>query len=338
MFKVKSSQPYLLQVWILPGLELNEEVVIYDKPRVTIRAVRLTKPGIRDAAPIEFQSTFIQMEGTGEDMFQPTPDILFLGKQLLKLSFNLLKDFQVFSVRMIPRNIQVGDEFEQLLFGGVPPGLSLINTFLVNNSRVELEEAFLQRVLPQTLETAISWFVKGTYSSNAMDQFISYWIGLETLAPKVSGSWNCNKCGSDTPNCPDCGRSTQGANSVLTIRSFIENTLGVSRDEFDELHKTRNNISHGQLSQNFDGVETAVKVVNRVHQLLLSAIKNELGWPDDKLPLSNPKWIEWEGQNVMVAKATLSSIDDYHRPPIFIQEISGYDRQIYLEQTGRRLL
>ena len=151
--------------------------------------------------------------------------------------------------------------------------------------------------MPPKVEGAISWFFKGDTAGNPVDEFASYWIGLEMLAPSVTGPWHCEACKNDVPECPHCGHSTKGPKSVQTIRQFLINDLGVSSKEFKELYKLRNKISHGEISLDIDSVSGLSQKTTRLQQLLLRAIKKTIGWVEDRPPHILP-----EGPGITIQK------------------------------------
>jgi len=207
---------YLVQVWAQPGLDLPTPVTVNCEPPITIRRIEAEHPN-----GAKFPATLFEFDTEQADVSQSPEKLMrHIGKVLSRLSFSLLRPFNAFSARLVPKGLQKGDEVEEIVFPGPPPGIALFEGRLGFRPTVNLDPAFLERDLPPNVEGAITWFLDGFSASNPVRQVTCHWIGLETLAPPITGPWSCRECGADVPECPKCHQPTVGPRTVRTIRDF----------------------------------------------------------------------------------------------------------------------
>jgi len=329
---LKQKAPYLIQVWILPGIILPKILTLCNNPLIVMRTVRTKKFFENDKQWKELNVSLIEMEGTGRNMFEPTEDLSFLRGYLLKLSFSWMENFAVVSARVIPRNLTVGQEFEELLFTAPPAVLRSSMGLFEFNEAVKLDPAFLRQDIPDKVESAISWFLKGLSSSNPLDQVSYNWVGLEVLAPIIQEHWYCDNCKNFTRECLNCQKSTLLPKAVKTMRSYLEGAMGLTRKEFNALYKLRNEISHGMIKQTSKVNPDTIKKVHQIQQLLLAGIKRSLDWATEALPTINPQWNSHEGKNEMIEKRVFPGDYYYQIPSGFFDGYTAYDLQILSER------
>jgi hypothetical protein len=304
---------HLVQVWALPGIPLQELLRLGPEPIVTLKSVKVQPPG---GAPI--LATLLETNGTREHMSEaPDVDMRRLGTVLSRLSFGLLHPFSVFSARLIPKGLKTGEEMEEIVFPGPPPGIALFEGKIGFQQQTVLDPSFLVGELPPNVDGAITWFLNGNFAANSVQQVICHWIGLEMLAPLVTGPWRCTHCGADFPECPSCHETTEAPRTVETIREFLEKNLGVDRKEYKQLYDLRCNISHGRLAMDPEGIEVASKKAARIQQLLLQAIKQALNWPVEAPPNIKPEGFTIVGVPALVMKGVVPDGDFYSQPGVY---------------------
>lgn len=304
---------YLVQVWALPGISLQEPLRLGPEPIITLKSVEVQPPG---GSPT--LATLLETEGTGKHISEATEvDMRRLGTVLSRLSFSLLHPFSVFSARLIPKGLRSGEDVEAIVFPGSPPGISLFEGKIGFQRQSVLNPSFLVGELPPNVDGAITWFLNGNFAANSVQQVICHWIGLEMLAPPVIGSWRCTRCGTDVPECPHCHETTETPKTVATIREFLEKNLGVDRKEYKQLYDLRCLISHGGLSMDPEGIDVASKKAARIQQLLLHAIKLSLNWPVEAPPTIKPEGFTIVGVPALVMKGITPDGDFYSHPGIY---------------------
>lgn len=322
----------VVQLWFCPALGPLGQPPFTPSDGISIRTMLLEKVGDTGEPSQKFLASLMEIEcqlepdlGGAFDYFKRA------GHVFLKLSFASLQQFTVIAARAVARGLKEGDHSRELVPGAPPMGLLPINTQLRGKRTAGAQQSLFSTELAPDLESAMSWLVKGISSANAIDQFLCHWIGLEVLAPDITGPYRCKVCTKDIPKCPHCGENTDSPKATQAIRSFLESKLGVSRPEFKQLYTLRNNISHGNLAQSFEGVEDAVGSVARIQNLLLLAIKQRLGWKESDLPQIESEWTEWEGQTFMIFEDVVGP-KFYDTPPLFYHRMDIYD-MVKIRQT-----
>jgi hypothetical protein len=304
---------HLVQVWALPGIPMQQELRFGEKPTVTIKSVEVKPPG---GTPV--LATLLETDGTGESIFEaPNVDMRRLGTVLSRLSFSLLQPFTVFSARLIREGLKSGEELEEIVFPGPPPGIALFEGSIGFQRRTVLDPSFLVGDLPANVDGAITWFLNGNFAANSVQQVLCHWIGLEVLAPLITGSWRCTHCDWDVPECPSCHEATEAPRTVVTIREFLEKDLGVDRKEYKQLYDLRCRISHGGLAMDPEGMEVASKKAARIQQLLLQAIKQALKWPTEAPPTIRPEGLTIVGVPALVMKGIVPDGEFYDQPGVY---------------------
>ena len=282
---------YLVQVWAVPALSVEVNLELPSTPRIRLLGIEaVSKTGET------FPCTFVEMDGTQQEMgTDADKDFRRIGRFLSRLGFILLTRFSVFDARLIPKDLSEGDKFRWVVFskGSAPPGISLLEQKLGFAKTRELNPAFLTKFLSfelaSELEGAITWFHRGLFAANSIEQILYHWIGLERLAPSLTGPWQCNSCGSELAACPECGNSTVHDKAAKPIRDFLRDQLGVSGSEFHELYRVRNKIAHGHIPMDAEGIQKVAQNGFRIQQLLFDSIKKAIGMPLEGPPLIEPK-------------------------------------------------
>lgn len=306
------SNPYLVQVWAVPGIKLDSPLELSGAPNVIIRQVEIKY----QLLSTKLSATLLEMDSTKEDLTKDhRDDMRLLGTILTRLAFTFLTPFQVIHARLVPKGLNVGDKFEEVFFNGPPPGIALFESRVGFERKTVLDPSLLKGDLSPEVERAISWFVTGLSSQNPIHRVVSHWTGLETLAPEKRGNWQCNTCHTEIKKCPRCGAATEGIKSVITIKTYLKEELGVDSKEFRRLYRFRNNIIHGELAMDPKGIaETGDKSI-KIEQLLLQAIKKALKWPNHKTPILSPKGATIVGVPGLYMSATVpEGVDFYDHP------------------------
>jgi hypothetical protein len=280
--------------------------------QVRVRTIEISSP-----INPQLQVTLFEIDANeGSLSWDREADFRRIGTVISRLSFALQTPFQVFSARIVPKGLKQGDAVTEVVFNGPPPGIALFESRVGYKKAVEFDPAFLAGEVPPEVEAAISWYLMGRLAPNAVQQVLFQWIGLEALAPPVTGPWQCRhpECQKDIPQCPHCGRPTEGPKSVRSIREYVIGTLGASRVEFDGLYRLRNSIAHGGLAMDPDGIDKATSKTFRIQELLLHGIKKRLGWPLTKPPIIAPEGLTIIGVPGLEANSTVSSDSFYDQP------------------------
>lgn len=302
---------FLIQVWAQPAFDLPSPVAL--ATGFSIRTVVIERPTSQGSTSllIEGECERQSIEESPEPAFRP------IGVLLSRLSFWLLTSFTVISARIVRPGLRVGDPVEELAFPGAPPGIALFEGKVGYKRMLRLDSAFLEGDVPANIEQAIGWFLLGLDVPNSVQQVLCHWIGIEALAPEVSGPWRCEKCRLDTPSCPHCDSPTRGPKTVQTIRAFLEDSLGVSRAEFKSLYKLRCDLSHGALGVDPEGIEAAASKAFRIQELLLPAIKRSLNWTDSEPPLFDSGGFSVRGAIGLTLRSIVQREDFYDQPGVY---------------------
>lgn len=306
---------YLVQVWVLPGFNLNTVLELPGTPRVVIRNVDVEPPDLP-----ELPAILLEMDGTQNEMGKAMEkDFRRLGKVLTRLYFGLLTPFNVLAARLIPKGIEEGQEYKSICFAGPPPGIALFQGAFGFRKEPVIVQSLLEGELTTEVEGAITWFMKGLAEENPINQFICYWIGLEMLAPLYKGYWHCDQCDRDVQECPhpDCHTSTKGPKATQTMRNYLVNELGLDRKEFNELYRLRNTVTHGRLRMDPEGIERLSTPSIRIQQLLIDCIKKALQWPTDIPPNISPDGLIFYGSAAMHLNGTADRPDFYDKPSLY---------------------
>lgn len=304
---------YLAQVWAVPGVIMPAPIVVDARPPIGIKTVDVEPPG-----GTRFVALLLQSEGTHERMNAAMDqDMKRLGRVLSRLSFCLLTPFSVFSARLVPGDLKVGDRLDEIVFPGPPPGIAVFEGKIGFPKAGGVDPEFLAGDLEPKTEAAITWFVKGIVAQNSIEQVLFDWIGLESLAPISKGPWRCRSCDADVPTCPECGAGTEGPLAVQTVRDFLQGELAVDRREFNRLYELRCLIAHGGLAMDPEGIPAASAKAARIQDLLLTAIKRRLGWPSEKPPSIEMRGLTIAGVPGVGVSGIVDDPNFYDQPGVF---------------------
>jgi len=322
----EANSRYLVQVWAAPALPVGFNLELPSTPPIRLLGVEaVSKTGKT------FPCTFVEMHGTQQEMgTDADKDFRRIGSFLSRLGFVLLTRFSVFDARLIPKDLSEGDKFRWLVFskGSAPPGISLFEQKVGFAKTRELNPAFLTKFLSfelaSELEGAITWFHLGLFAVNSIEQILYHWIGLEMLAPSLTGPWQCNSCGAELAACPECGNSTVHDKAAKPIRDFLRDQLGVSGSEFHELYRVRNKIAHGHIPMDAEGIQKVAQNGFRIQQLLFDSIKKAVGMPLEGPPLIEPKGVTIMGKVALHTSGPKSGYSpDLYKHPSGSPEDSG---------------
>lgn len=302
---------YIAQVWAVPALNLPAPLTLASA--VSLRAVVAEPPGMP-----QFSALLLEAQSDQQTLDDsPQPVFRRIGSVLSRLSFSLLTPFHIFSARILPEGLGQGDTVNEVLFPGSPPGIALFEAKLGYNKSVRLDPAFLAGAIPAHVDAAITWFLWGAAAPTSVQQVMCQWTGLECLAPILSGSWECPECRAWMEHCPHCSRPTQGPRAVQSIRRFLEDSLGLTREEFKLLYHLRCRITHGGLAVDPDGIAAASQKAFRIQELLLLAIKRALGWPDGEPPHIEARGMTILGVPGLSCHSVIPSSNFYDQPGIY---------------------
>lgn len=302
---------YRVQLWAIPGIiDIEPSLSLPDHSEFTLKCVKIERDS---SAPI--YSTLIEMlSDRPEISLCAQHDIPKLGQILSRLSFSLLTQFQPISARIIKTEPDQNGVYEESNCAGAPAGASLYEYKVGFEQQTALDIKFLTGGLAQNVDSAISWFLIGNASMNSLHQVMCHWIGLELLAPEIQGPYRCGKCGKDICFCSNCGQPTMEPKSSKTIRSYLVDTLGVSKDEFNKYYTLRNRISHGKLEFNTNGIQETSEPAIAIQQLLLKAIKFEMGWPLESNPNIKPEGLTIIGNAWLMGTCTYEQGHNFDFP------------------------
>jgi hypothetical protein len=305
---------FLVQVWASPVP--SPEFPMLSGDGVMVRRVTASREGAPDQSALLFESEVEGQMFSEDEQSNRLIEVAFrrIGRSLMRLSFSLLFPFQVGIARVIPCGLRPGDEARYIYIPGPPPGIALFEAKVGFTQLARLDTMVLTGTLDPEVETAISWFLTGNGAPNSVQQLLCHWIGLESLAPSVSGPWQCRDCRTEMPECPACGRPTSAPKTVQSIRAYMENELGVERPEYKRLYEMRCKVSHGSIAMDPAGMDETSKVTVRVQQLLLQGIKLRLGWGVDEPPLIVPEGITVMGAPGLVMEGVLEQGFSYDHP------------------------
>lgn len=300
----------IAQVWALPSLNLPESLEL--ATGVSIASVLVEPP---NRPP--FNAILLQTQTSSANLHDPSEqDFRRIGQVLSRLSFSMLCPFQVYSARVVSMGVKEGDPVESVVFPGAPPGIALFESKVGYSKSPRFDPSFMQGPLRPEVENAISWFTNGNLAPNSVHQVLYHWIGLESLAPTVSGSWQCSKCRGEMPVCPHCQAPTVGPKAVRSTRDYLENSLGVSRKEYNSLYGLRCKISHGGLAMDPDGITKVSEKAFRIQELLLLGIKKRLDWPPELPPLIEAQGATFVGVIGLVFQTNEARARFYEQPGV----------------------
>lgn len=90
---------------------------------------------------------------------------------------------------------------------------------------------------------AITWCRKGSLTTDVLDKFTCYWIGLETLNPVLQAKL---KVPDDPHHCPKCGHEWVGTPTVSGVRVYIQKQLSDVHEVYSRIRDLRINLMHGK--------------------------------------------------------------------------------------------
>ena len=217
-----------------------------------------------------------------------TLDALQLADERIEFILNMLAFQLQFPVRAIyteaidfSKPIKEGEERE---WSFCPNGYPSVNKDAYFNYMAPwdttIDIARLGLKTDKETEAALRWFAKGLSSSRVVDQFTSYWIGLETIISKViprsKRFFRCPKCGFEIRRCPRCKHSTKLAFNIRQkITTFIVKNLGKTEHLADKLWETRM-IFHGRNKLTSEEVNMVSEMTWELRLILIEAIKKKL--------------------------------------------------------------
>lgn len=298
------------QIWTTLQAELG---VIRRDSRTRFRTVDLftdSKKPSRRSVLLEYGFN------EGEDERKIFGDI---GKIIWRLAFQHLQAVSVICAQVLPLKLQIGQEFDLRAFKGEPPGMfpTLNSSEQISPS---LDPTLLTKSVSPEAEGALSWLHAGLEAVNPLHRAISFWCGLESLAPAVSrAAWQCSECSHQTEKCPGCGHPTSGIQSTATMRNYLRR-LGVVGKEFKRLYNFRNSLSHGSAAFSHGTLEANRELVDSIENLLVIGIKAAFDIPQSALPLRTSRTCVM-GAGAMVMEKCVCTAATYEMPPFFPDEL-----------------
>jgi hypothetical protein len=300
----KSNQPELknwrMQVWImLPSLlpmengkfpkkfntiDIFPEMILVDgkkSPKIRLRKNANKQSNYILEANVKAKEPVDAFESLA-DKFETVLDMLI---------FQLQTQIPVTYVEII--------DFSEPLKVGLDRELICANSFpsIKKNSvfkfmakwKTSINPHLIQSDLPSRTQAGLRWFSKAISSGPAVDQFTSMWIALEILTypekprdAEVRTFFKCTKCKYEIASCPSCKQSTKHyPNTKKRIESFIINELGLDKNTFEKLWKTRM-MFHGQNKLNSEEIKGIANMTWELRKIVICALKKKLGLePED---------------------------------------------------------
>lgn len=94
------------------------------------------------------------------------------------------------------------------------------------------------------LNRALSWYSKGLAEDDAVDQFMSFWVGLEALNPLLEKTFQVPR---SEDRCPT-GKKLQQDRSSLGIRALFEHHSRAKLTDYNTCRRLRSDIEHSNES------------------------------------------------------------------------------------------
>lgn len=144
------------------------------------------------------------------------------------------------------------------------------------------------------VDRAMAWYRKGMFEEFVLDQFQSWWNGLEALNPRLQQKHGLPTQGPPRP-CPHCKRPVPGGPIASGIQFAVERVS--DPDTWTQIHSARNDIAHARrpLGGSIARIQPVLDVVGRA---LRDAVLDLLDIPADaragfaSTPLSIPREYE----------------------------------------------
>ncbi len=312
------KQIYFVQIWAFPAIVKKGWRIETDDRLSIIKNVTVKHPAGKEA-----ECTFVQTKFTGEEINQALQEgTLIIQKILARLSFMRLDGFDIFSTRVVEDKPR-GGRVKCIVFPGPPSFLSDKEFKIGFEKEIKLDFNYIDKEVSIDTERAINWLIKGISAQNSLEQVIYWWTGLETLAPEVKGSWHCTKCDSDVKTCPVCEFETEGPRTVVTIKNYLINNIGITKSEFNLLYRFRCGVIHGNVNMDITGITTASKHAMWIHKLLLDGIKINLGIPRTDPPIVSDEGYSMQGSPGLILEEKIEKEDYYEQPSVYPEGFLG---------------
>ncbi len=175
---------------------------------------------------------------------------------------------------VLQTNAAAGDPY--LLLGWeVTPGTESVEFLQVDRELGTLfvrkrafDDAQLQEVIRSALacapkmqsrlNRALHWYSKGLAEGDAVDQFMSFWVGLEALNPLLETTFQIPR---SEERCPTCNRLRQDRSS-LGIRATFEHHSRAKLTDYNTCRRLRSDIEHSNepLTKVYPAAQQAVEL------------------------------------------------------------------------------
>lgn len=249
-------------------------------------------------------------------------DALQFADERVEFILNMLAFQLQFPVKVIytevldfSKPIKEGEEREWSFCPNGYPSVNKDADFSYNASwNTAIDTALLSLKTDRETEAALRWFAKGLSSSRVVDQFISYWIALETviskLIPRSKRFFKCSKCGFEIGKCPRCKYSTRLALNIRQkITALITSKLGRNKQLADKLWKARM-IFHGRNKLTPEEINAVSDMTWELRLILTEAIKKKLRLrTKDKPHLCSPGLLSVMGTFVINGRRKIAPHD-----------------------------
>ena len=143
------------------------------------------------------------------------------------------------------------------------------------------------------ISRSLRWLQRSYEATTPVDDFLCLMLSLEGISligEKMSKGkekiyWVCNRCKAEYQNCPNCKASTgRVASGSALIRRFLEQKVGWTGKQWNDLWAIRSKIAHG--SQDLTKYDQ-IKLANTLSQLeiaTIAALKFVLEIPNESEP------------------------------------------------------
>jgi len=136
------------------------------------------------------------------------------------------------------------------------------------------------------LSRAMQWLRKGSMEQNAVDQFMSYWVGLEAVSSLVLEALSipptelfptCSKCKEQITECPECGNTLGRPNEMQGVAELFALNIEGGREAYKRIRSNRGRLFHGGKELTPEFLEAIKGDVPVLRQALSTAIGVCLG-------------------------------------------------------------
>jgi hypothetical protein len=155
-----------------------------------------------------------------------------------------------------------------------------------------LDQACLNGFVNKGMERvhrSMRWLQHSHYAQTPVEEFICIMIGLEAisgvLGEPVTHRWSCAACGTETPNCPNCGAPTDWrASGEGILRRFVCDQLDWPLAEWKSAWNLRNVVVHGRRDISGSELGELLQTLPRVEHALVCALGSILKLPAEAAP------------------------------------------------------